>query len=270
MNIDGFQFKLVCNLEPEVGPEGTIQPKKPHRYYNNTRDLPIHAYGSGPFCKFRVPRGIDVAGVYVLVVDRSVRYIGETVNLSDRYNNGYGNISPRNCFQGGQETNCRLNSLIYEEIESGHQIGLWFHATHHHKQVEKRLLECHQPEWNCCKAGQKKKKRFSLKTRQQPSTPYKSFPLVIHKTYYEQGFFNVRVAHADQFGSNGQRIEIFFGRAKHPIVGTINRTAQRNETPRIMGGTGLRNWFRQALSEMQEVTITLLAKTAIRIEPYRD
>ena len=30
-----------------------------------------------------------------------------------RYNNGYGRISPRNCFQGGQSTNCRVNNLIF-------------------------------------------------------------------------------------------------------------------------------------------------------------
>ena len=51
--------------------------------------------------------------------------------------------------------------------------------------------------------------------------------------------------------------------------GAINRTANNNTTPRIMGGKGLRDWFQREMSEMQEATVTVLSQTAIRIEPRR-
>ena len=51
-----------------------------------------------------------------LALDGDLRYVGECANLSARFNVGYGNISPKNCFSGGQETNCRLNNLLYEAV----------------------------------------------------------------------------------------------------------------------------------------------------------
>lgn len=35
-------------------------------------------------------------------------YIGETDNLEKQFRQGYGNISPRNCFKGGQSTNYKM------------------------------------------------------------------------------------------------------------------------------------------------------------------
>lgn len=93
-----------------------------------------------------------------------------------------------------------------------------------------------------------------------------SFPLTVHKTYYNQGFFNIGVSHASLFGTDGQEIEIFCGTAEQPIVGTINRTANNNKTPRIMGGKGLRDWFHQHMREMQEATIGVFSPTALRIQ----
>ena len=96
-----------------------------------------------------------------------------------------------------------------------------------------------------------------------------TFPLILHKAYFKQGFFNVKVGQGDLFGGDGEKIEIFCGNAEQPIVGYINRTANINKTPRIMGGTSLRDWFQREMCEMQEATITMLSKTEIRIEPRR-
>ena len=49
---------------------------------------------------------------------------------------GYGNISPSNCFKGGQETNCRINALIYATVSRGERVHLWFHATADYKELE--------------------------------------------------------------------------------------------------------------------------------------
>lgn len=148
MHIDHTEFQFVCYLEPESSADGAVVPVMPQHRYKNANNLPLNIYGDGPFCKFRIPRQFNTSGVYALVVAGSTKYIGECINLSSRYNSGYGNISPRNCFKGGQETNCRLNAHIYTEVRNGHRVELWFHATHEHKQLEKCLLAAGNYEWN--------------------------------------------------------------------------------------------------------------------------
>ena len=110
--------------------------------------LPLNRYGKGPFCKFIIPRNIECCGVYALVVNGKVEYIGECAGLSSRFNRGYGNISPRNCFVGGQETNCRINNLVLQQIKAGLDVSVWFLATHEYKSVERELRESLPLSWN--------------------------------------------------------------------------------------------------------------------------
>lgn len=148
MQINCFDFRFVCHLEPETDSKGAIISFTPQYRYNNTNNLSLNSYGTGPFCKFRISRKFNKSGVYALVIDGYIKYIGECINLSSRYNSGYGNISPRNCFKGGQETNCRLNACIYSKIQLGRHIELWFYETREHKQIEKQLLASSNYEWN--------------------------------------------------------------------------------------------------------------------------
>jgi len=120
----------------------------PQDRYRNARNLPLNTYGAGPFCKFKIRNGSPACGVYVLTVDDQIRYVGESANLSTRFNYGYGNISPKNCFKGGQATNCRLNSMIYAAAASGQRVGLWFFQTADYKSVEKSLRSALNPVWN--------------------------------------------------------------------------------------------------------------------------
>ena len=120
----------------------------PQSRYLNIGAVPRNRYGNGPFCKFRIPNGHNLCGIYAILVDGLAKYIGECVNLSARYNMGYGNISPRNCFVGGQETNCRINSLILTASQKGAHITLWFHSSKRYKAVEQELLALEKPKWN--------------------------------------------------------------------------------------------------------------------------
>ena len=89
-----------------------------------------------------------MSGVYALIVSGKVHYIGECEDLSRRYNAGYGNISPRMCFNGGQDTNCRVNNLIYVAASEGNEIELWFHSTPSFKAAELELLAIEHRLWN--------------------------------------------------------------------------------------------------------------------------
>ena len=120
----------------------------PQDRYLNAQNLSLNKYGEGPFCKFTIWNDIRSGGVYVLTVDDHVRYIGECANLAARFNVGYGNISPKNCFKGGQQTNCRLNNLICITAQAGQRITLWFYATVEYKSMEAFLRSALKPVWN--------------------------------------------------------------------------------------------------------------------------
>jgi hypothetical protein len=45
--------------------------------------------------------------------------------MKKRISQGYGKISPKNCYLDGLATNCHLNALITETIKSKKEILLW-------------------------------------------------------------------------------------------------------------------------------------------------
>ena len=64
-----------------------------------------------------------------------------------RFNSGYGNISPRNCFEN-QETNYRCNNLVFSATGAGEKISLWFFPTPDYKKVEAELRANLRPPWD--------------------------------------------------------------------------------------------------------------------------
>lgn len=148
MKIAGYEFEHVCDIDSARATDGSVQLFMPQDRYKNARNLPLNKYGGGPFCKFKIANRLQDSGVYVLTVDEEVRYVGECANLSARFNAGYGNIPPKNCFKGGQETNCRLNNLVYMAAQAGGRISLWFLKTTAYKAVEALLRFTLNPAWN--------------------------------------------------------------------------------------------------------------------------
>jgi hypothetical protein len=120
----------------------------PQEQYSNADDLALHAYGQGPFCRFRLTCSPGLEGVYVFVDCEKVLYVGECVDLQQRFNIGYGQISPRNCFTGGQPTNCRVNALVLHASSSGSTIEVWFCLTEDRKATERALIPLLRPPWN--------------------------------------------------------------------------------------------------------------------------
>ena len=54
--------------------------------------------------------------------------LGENSGYS-RSDAGYGSISPKNRYVGGQEPYCRLNNLIFTTVRDGADLFLWFFET---------------------------------------------------------------------------------------------------------------------------------------------
>lgn len=82
------------------------------------------------------------------------------------------------------------------------------------------------------------------------------FPLKLHKTYYNQGFFNLRVDW-DRIvrKDNGPVvIELLFG---HKLEWWVDRSANPNGTARVFGRVELRNWFQRHYRQGDVVEIIL-------------
>ncbi len=121
----------------------------PQHRYEDANSTYVHQYGWGPFCKFSVSGDWEEkSGVYVLMTDDKFLYVGKTTNFERQLNHGIGNISPRNCFEGGQQTNCRINSLIREATVEGTPVTVFFHETDNRKAVKQELISELEPPWN--------------------------------------------------------------------------------------------------------------------------
>lgn len=151
-------FEHIGLITPERDDTGRIVEFLPQARYRDAATAQLHAYGAGPFCRFRIGHKRQEAGLYVLTVDEAPVYAGECVNLEDRWGaNGYGGISPRNCYAGGQPTNCRVNAAILVEVKAGRRIDLWFSAFSGSRDerlaAETHLIQTLAPKWNRAKLG---------------------------------------------------------------------------------------------------------------------
>jgi hypothetical protein len=91
-----------------------------------------------------------------------------------------------------------------------------------------------------------------------------TFEFQLQPTYWTRGFFNGGVASSALLGADGDTIEIFFGDEDDPILGTINRSANANSSPRVLGGPALRNRF-QTLPEMSVMVVEVRSPSSIHI-----
>lgn len=129
--------------------------------YNNKKKLKLNKWGKGNFTHFIIYNEniTNSNGIYFIIVDSRIKYVGESQNIIERFNKGYGIISPRNCYMGGQSTNCKINTLISNEIYEGKKIMIDFlpqkkindakKNKQYLKQKETELIAKLQPEWNC-------------------------------------------------------------------------------------------------------------------------
>ena len=149
-------FHHIGRINPERDERGAFLELLPQARYRRAASTPLHSHGSGPFCRFRIGRDRHEAGLYVLTLDDNPVYAGECVDLGMRWGpNGYGGISPRNCFRGGQPTNCRVNAAILVAVKEGRAADLWFCpldvTTEDRRRTETELIQLLAPPWNLAK-----------------------------------------------------------------------------------------------------------------------
>lgn len=75
----------------------------------------LNKYGDLNYSRFRLANEsvLDSRGLYLYAHEGQLLYIGRCRDsFRKRVNQGYGMISPKNCFLDGQATNCNINSRI--------------------------------------------------------------------------------------------------------------------------------------------------------------
>ena len=145
----GYRFLRCAIIKPNRLPDGRFLTYRPQNRYKGAAYSRLHQYGSGSFCKFAIPGLPESAGVYLLCVKGRVMYIGHSQNLAERFSfANYGMISPKNCYQYGQSTNCKINKQVLRYAKKGQFITLWFHPTRDSAKLETELLSKVMSPWN--------------------------------------------------------------------------------------------------------------------------
>lgn len=147
--INGIRFTGPVHVEPMRTKGGVPCEFTPQGNYTKRNSKRLNRHGRGPFCRFKA-RGLpSVRGVYALTVDDKVVYAGKAADLALRWGSqGYGSISPANCFVGGQSTNCRVNHAILLAAQAGSTVDVWFRKVEDTACAERDLIRRLNPAWN--------------------------------------------------------------------------------------------------------------------------
>ena len=150
LTLGGQSFRHVARISPEAGSDGKPMEDMPQRRYYAADTTRLNRHGHGPFCRFSVVGLPAASGVYAVTVAQELAYVGiATKSFAERWGpRGYAEIHPRNCFQGGQSTNCKVNHAILRATQRGLAVHLWIHRTATPRPLEKRLIAELAPPWN--------------------------------------------------------------------------------------------------------------------------
>lgn len=219
--------------------------------------------------------------LYCFVSQQKIKYIGKTIKtLSERM---YGYQRPGI----SQSTNIKVQKEIISLLKENKEVEIFILINDTKLKygnfniniaagLEDTLIEQLAPPWN--KIGKSKKltvdKPQRTKFNSEPILPIPEFryPFELHiklgEAYYNQGFFNIGIKYSDKLHlQHGTSITIQLGsHSNHTIEGYINRTANSNKTPRIMGGKALNLWIQKNFTQNDLMKIHIINSRYIRLE----
>ena len=111
----------------------------------------LNEHGDNLFCDFSIAKSIPgkAKGVYCFSIGEGIKYIGRSHDpFEKRLNQGYGHISPKNCYRDGQSTNCHINSKIAKNYSVVSFYVYPIDSDTEIDQLEKLLINSYKPEWN--------------------------------------------------------------------------------------------------------------------------
>lgn len=147
---DEVTEKYIHYLDVHMGSFLELLKKQGNGFYKEF----LNDYGDSVYRSFYLdaPLVARNKGLYLFVMNaQEIKYIGSCIkksNFEKRIRQGYGNVSPRNCFLDGQSTNCRINSLINKNIDKVKLFTLSMKRDSEIIAAEDYLIKRYKPAWN--------------------------------------------------------------------------------------------------------------------------
>jgi len=221
--------------------------------------------------------------LYAFISNGEIKYIGKTTQPLKGRMASYQNPGPT------QSTNIKNNDNIKELLENDEAVDIFVlpdNGLLHYggfninlaAGLEDSLISGISPPWNGMRRVKitpqtKRENALTEKTSDEERKTRKLilennegvdfFQFQLRTTYFNQGFFNVPVRYKKAFGNDRDRIEIYCGKDQKLIQGYINRSVNVNDTPRIMGGIQLKQWFHENYKIDDPVDVKVLSPTSI-------
>ena len=138
----------IGKIDPERDHRNRIAEYTPCERFPNRQGLALHEWGEGPFCRFKIQgRSRRESGVYLITDDQEIVFIGFSADLGRRFNQNYGTISPRKCYEISEIENCMINNLILEASLSGREVLVYLIRDGDQALCDE-LKDIFVPDWN--------------------------------------------------------------------------------------------------------------------------
>ncbi len=217
--------------------------------------------------------------LYSFISNGDIKYIGKTkMQLLQRM---YGYQNPGS----SQTTNIRVNAAIKNLLDNGQPVDIFILTDNGLLRygnfkinlaagLEDTLIYEINPDWNLSGLNlipiDIESEKPELSEEPKPTAALipvlTTLDILLGQTYYNQGFFNIGREYSRMFGADNATIDIQLGlTSDKTIQGYINRTANNNETPRIIGGKDLSNWIKSNFKLNETMSIDVISPIAIRL-----
>jgi len=206
--------------------------------------------------------------LYSFVCNGEIKYVGKTTQKLKKRMYGYQNPA------SSQSTNIKNNHKIKRLLKNGESVDIFalpdnglLHYGNFHLNLasglEESIIKTIKPKWNSTslKKELNKKKQFTKVNHED----IPQYILNLHKTYFNQGFFNISIEFEKYFGKDKEPIDIYLGENTTAFNGYINRSVNTNNTPRIMCGNTLRDWFHNTFQLNDKVVVNILSPNSIKL-----
>jgi len=93
-----------------------------------------------------------------------------------------------------------------------------------------------------------------------------TFDLTLRQTYYKMGFFNIGVGYDRYVRQTEGPVQLRLGRDGAEIAARVDRRANPNGTPRVMGGAQLTRWLQANFRPMDTVAVDLSSQDVMILD----
>ncbi|MFC0524501.1 hypothetical protein ACFFGV_13075 [Pontibacillus salicampi] len=145
--IEKLPFEFVSMIEPDKTASGRVLEYIPENPFQEEEERVNYPFAGGPFCSFSIPT-YEENGIYLLLVNERINYVGKCSHLSHLFNNGFGSIVLERSYIMNNLELCRINYKMLQAFFKGGSITLLFAQTAEDRNWTTFLAKRFLPEWN--------------------------------------------------------------------------------------------------------------------------